>query len=89
MFIRESQPLGLRMGFPFEDKNRSLTASATKYASLQVIEAFDGRAKLEKGPVSMSKEADNKATVVRWFTEFWGKEVNLAVVDEIAAPDSC
>lgn len=35
----------------------------------------------------MSKEEDNKAVVGRWFTEFWGKEVNLAVVDEIAAPD--
>ena len=35
----------------------------------------------------MSKEEDNKAVVVRWFTEFWGKDVNLSVVDEIAAPD--
>jgi predicted ester cyclase len=35
----------------------------------------------------MSKQEDNKAVVARWFTEFWGKEVNLAVVDEIAAPD--
>ena len=35
----------------------------------------------------MSKEDDNKAVVVRWFTEFWGKSPNLAVVDEIAAPD--
>ncbi|MEZ2132142.1 MULTISPECIES: ester cyclase [unclassified Sinorhizobium] len=35
----------------------------------------------------MSKEEDNKAIVIRWFTEFWGKDVNLAVVDEIAAPD--
>ena len=35
----------------------------------------------------MSKEEDNKAVVFRWFTEFWGKDVNLAVVDEIAAPD--
>jgi predicted ester cyclase len=34
----------------------------------------------------MSKEKDNKAVVVRWFTEFWGKNVNLAIVDEIAAP---
>ena len=34
----------------------------------------------------MSKE-DNKAIVGRWFTEFWGKTVNLGVVDEIAAPD--
>jgi len=35
----------------------------------------------------MSKEEDNKAVVVRWFTEFWGKSANLGVVDEIAAPD--
>jgi predicted ester cyclase len=35
----------------------------------------------------MRKEADNKAVVGRWFTEFWGKNVNLGVVDEIAAPD--
>jgi len=35
----------------------------------------------------MSKQDDNKAVVDRWFTEFWGKDVNLAVVDEIAAPD--
>jgi predicted ester cyclase len=34
----------------------------------------------------MSKEENNKAIVARWFTEFWGKDVNLAVVDEIAAP---
>jgi len=35
----------------------------------------------------MSKELDNKAVVGRWFTEFWGKSVNLGVIDEIAAPD--
>lgn len=35
----------------------------------------------------MSKEDENKAVVVGWFTEFWGKEADLAVVDEIAAPD--
>jgi predicted ester cyclase len=35
----------------------------------------------------MNKAEYNKAVVVRWFTEFWGKDVNLAVVDEIAAPD--
>ena len=29
----------------------------------------------------------NKATVGRWFTDFWGKNVKLAVIDEIAAPD--
>ena len=35
----------------------------------------------------MSKEMINKAVVGRWFTEFWGKQVNLAVIDEIAAPN--
>ena len=35
----------------------------------------------------MSKEEDNKAVVGRWFTDCWGKNVNLAVIDEIAAPD--
>jgi hypothetical protein len=28
----------------------------------------------------MSKEEDNKAVVGRWFTEFWGKNLNLAVI---------
>jgi predicted ester cyclase len=35
----------------------------------------------------MSKEDENKAIVGRWFTDFWGKTVNLSVIDEIAAPD--
>ena len=35
----------------------------------------------------MSKEEDNKASVGRWFTDFWGKTCNLDIVDEIAAPD--
>ena len=30
---------------------------------------------------------ENKAVVGRWFTEFWGKEFNPAIVDELAAPD--
>ncbi len=35
----------------------------------------------------MSREEDNKAIVGRWFTDFWGKNCNLDIVDEIAAPD--
>jgi predicted ester cyclase len=35
----------------------------------------------------MSKEADNKAVVGRWFGGFWGDTYNPAIVDEIAAPD--
>jgi predicted ester cyclase len=30
---------------------------------------------------------DNKAVVGRWFTEFWGKDFNPDVIDELAAPD--
>ena len=35
----------------------------------------------------MSKEDDNKALVGRWFTEFWGENCDLQIVDELAAPD--
>ena len=35
----------------------------------------------------MSKEQDNKATVGRWFTEFWGNPWNPNIVDELGAPD--
>jgi hypothetical protein len=28
----------------------------------------------------MSKEEDNKATVGRWFTDFWGKTCNLGIL---------
>ena len=35
----------------------------------------------------MSKEEDNKAIIGRWFTQFWGKIYNPAIVDELAAPD--
>ena len=35
----------------------------------------------------MSKEEYNKTIVGRWFTDFRGTNVKLAVIDEIAAPD--
>lgn len=35
----------------------------------------------------MSRQDDNKAIVGRWFTHFWGKEYDPAIVDELAAPD--
>ena len=35
----------------------------------------------------MSNLESNKAVVARWFSEFWGETCNLAVVDELAAPD--
>src|SRR5271154_2249266 len=36
---------------------------------------------------NMSKEDDNKAIVVRWFTDFWSETCNLNIVDELAASD--
>jgi predicted ester cyclase len=35
----------------------------------------------------MSREEDNKAIIGRWFTQFWGKTYDPAIVDELAAPD--
>jgi rRNA pseudouridine-1189 N-methylase Emg1 (Nep1/Mra1 family) len=35
----------------------------------------------------MSREDDNKAVVGEWFAKFWGKTVDLSVVDRIAAPE--
>jgi len=35
----------------------------------------------------MSTIHENKAIVGRWFAEFWGKQWNPAIIDELAAPD--
>jgi hypothetical protein len=35
----------------------------------------------------MESETLNKAIVARWFASFWGDSCDLAVVDELAAPD--
>ncbi len=35
----------------------------------------------------MRLEEENKQIVGRWFANFWGKTVDLSVVDELAAPD--
>ena len=36
---------------------------------------------------STGLQSHNEAVVGQWFTEFWGKTYNPAVVDQIAAPD--
>jgi SnoaL-like polyketide cyclase len=35
----------------------------------------------------MDTETLNKALVRRWFASFWGASCDLAIVDELAAPD--
>jgi predicted ester cyclase len=35
----------------------------------------------------MTKELENKATVGRWFKEFWGNPWNPEIVEELGAPD--
>jgi predicted ester cyclase len=42
---------------------------------------------LKTEEIYMSRQDDNKAIVGQWFTHFWGKECNLAIVDALAAPD--
>jgi predicted ester cyclase len=37
--------------------------------------------------MEMRKEDTNKQIVGEWFTKFWGKAVDLSVVDELASPD--
>src|SRR5262249_59256684 len=74
--------------FRFQGKNRSSARHRSRNSSRRSsIGVDDPRATDDEEAISMSKEADNKAVVGRWFTEFWGKKVNLAVIDEIAAPD--
>jgi predicted ester cyclase len=43
--------------------------------------------KRRRKETKMNREIDNKAIVGRWFTEFWGKNCDLTVVDELAAPE--
>jgi predicted ester cyclase len=38
-------------------------------------------------PLAASKEEINQAIVSRWFTDFWGRNCNLSIVDQIAAPN--
>jgi hypothetical protein len=70
-------------------KNRSARLRQPPYPRGRLSNSFHSlyrQLKRRKG-IGMSKEEDNKAVVGRWFTEFWGKNCNLAVVDAIAAPD--
>ena len=66
-----------------ETSRRGLIGGATSAATLLTVlrTAAQGKSTVT------DEEIDNKVIVGRWFTEFWGEKCNLAVVDEIAAPD--
>lgn len=42
---------------------------------------------MKRKQLIMDTETLNKAIVGRWFTSFWGDSCDLAIVDELAAPD--
>src|SRR5689334_21082317 len=57
--------------------------------SVYQVRSLERRGPTSKTPGrahAMSVE-ENKAVVGRWFSEFWGKDFNPAVIDELAAPD--
>ena len=62
---------------------RALLAGHAPMAGLQKL-AADNIRRERKRPMSIE---ENKAVVGRWFTEFWGKDFNPAIIDELAAPD--
>ncbi len=67
----------------FVSRRAAMTAGMVAVGGLanlpQLVRAADSN--------STTKEKENKAIVGRWFTKFWGKTVDLKVVDELAAPD--
>jgi predicted ester cyclase len=76
---------------PMSDTNKptrteSAPLSRREFATAAV--ASGAGLTLAAGPVRAdTRQENNKAVVGRWFTDFWGKDVNLSVVDEIAASD--
>jgi hypothetical protein len=58
--------------------------------ALLFIGSFDPKVESEDQhgmQLFMESETLNKAIVGRWFVSFWGESCDLAVVDELAAPD--
>jgi predicted ester cyclase len=73
--------------FDFKTRNGVWSARIKRNLLRRSLIDIGDRFSVDQGAFPMSKEEDNKAVVGRWFTDFWGKTVNLGVVDEIAAPD--
>src|SRR5262249_35727373 len=70
---RESEfdAIGQRLIFPLERSSSGSTKLSSPIDRRQL----------------MSREESNKAVVVRWSSDFWGKYVKLSLVAEIAGPD--
>jgi predicted ester cyclase len=62
-------------------------AAASTVAVAAAATTLSGAAAQRAGQAVMSKEAENKAIVGRWFTGFWGQNYDPRIVDELAAPD--
>jgi SnoaL-like polyketide cyclase len=77
----QARRLGCRPGSP-ADISRNGARGRLRSASLK---GTPGNTRRERRPLMSIEE--NKAVVGRWFTEFWGKDYNPAVIDRLAAPD--
>jgi predicted ester cyclase len=75
----------MRDRFRCDGNNRS-AAQASRHYLPRARQSQAAHERESEGD-TMSKEDDNKAIVGRWFTDFWGETCNLAIVDELAAPD--
>jgi predicted ester cyclase len=73
----------------FRRNNRSFRRAPREYVSVPLAEMplSPARARQRQRSFIMSKEQDNKETVGRWFTEFWGNPWNPQIIEELAAPD--
>src|ERR1700733_3231538 len=88
-----SQPSGL-LGERGRRRRRSAAARNLRPGPHGTAAAVVCRARAQEGrcirctdeELIMSAE-ENKAIVGRWFTEFWGKEFNPDVIDEIGLDD--
>ena len=69
-----------RSGVSQDTRSPSLFAQIIERVSMIIMEFM-------KGSTHMGKEDINRSVVGRWFTEFWGKTANIAVIDAIAAPN--
>jgi predicted ester cyclase len=70
-----------------EDVQMSQILGRRDALTMGLLAAVGVGALSRRAEASSGLQSRNEAVVGRWFTEFWGKIYNPAVVDELAAPD--